>query len=546
MNLRIRSFVRTHRRILSGIVLALCGVLLVGTLYPTDTTNTPLPNTPTPTRVTVASVAALSQSGGIPLTALGEVRSASQAELRAQKTAEVTGVYVRAGQYIAAGTVLAELKNAEERAAVLSAEGILAAAKAARDRVRSGDRAEDKASIAVQATSAQITLMAAEDAARTAYTQAYTLAQDALYAKADTFFSNPYTVRPSFRVRSASYDEGEVLVRERVALGALFDVWKKYTEDALPTPELDARLTEAAGSLERLKTYLDTISGFVSQQKLTDDFTPSDKAAQEASLLAARNAVDTARTVVNGARTALANARTGAVTADMANTKSALGARPEDLAAADAILTQANGALASARATLERTIIRAPIAGTVTTLNLSRGDFVNALGVVAIVANERALEIEIFVSNTARERLTVGMPALVDGRYAGTVTSVAPGLDPDTKQARVTVYVPGAHALVNGTYVEVAFTPSSTERASAYTATSSELFVPISAIKVVPEGLTVFTVNDARTLVAHPIPEGTIEGDRMRVRSGLTPDMRIVTDVRGLSAGDTVEVMPAP
>jgi len=532
-----------HRRALVGGTLVLCGVLLATALYPTDTPNTASLNTPAPVRVTVASVAALSESG-TPLTALGEVRSASQAELRAQKTAEVTGVHVRAGQYIAAGTVLAELENAQERAAVLSAEGILAAAKAARDRTRSGDRAEDKASIAAQAAGAEIALTTAEDAARTAYTQAYTLAQDALYAKADTFFSNPYTVRPSFRVRSASYDEGEALTRERVALGTLFNTWNTHAAGAVPTPEIEARLTEAASTLERLKTYLDTISSFVSEQKLTDELTASDKAAQEASLFAARNAVDTAQSVVNGARTGLANARTGAVTAGMANAKSAAGARPEDLAAADAALTQASGALAGARAALERTIIRAPIAGTVTTLNATRGDFVNALTIVAVVANEHALEIELFVSDATRERLAVGMPALVDGRYTGTITSVAPGLDPDTKQARVTVYVPGTHTLVNGAYVEVAFSTSPSKEV-ARAATSSEALLPISAIKVVPEGLVVFTVDDGNTLVAHPIPEGTIEGDRMRVRSGLTPDMRIVTDVRGLSAGDSVDAVPA-
>jgi len=204
------------------------------------------------------------------------------------------------------------------------------------------------------------------------------------------------------------------------------------------------------------------------------------------------------------------------------------GARSEDVAAVQAGVTQAQGALAGAYAQLENTVIRTPISGTVSTLNANRGDFLNSFDVVAVVANEGALEIEVFVSDSARERVVVGDPVLIAGKYQGTVTSVSPGLDPVTKKSRITIGI-----------TEVALMGDNKE---ILTASSSKLFVPIAAVKVLPKGLAVFTVSEENTLVAHLIEEGSIVGSKMLVPSGITPELMIVTDARGLSEGDVVEI----
>jgi hypothetical protein len=52
----------------------------------------------------------------------------------------------------------------------------------------------------------------------------------------------------------------------------------------------------------------------------------------------------------------------------------------------------------------------------------------------------------------------------------------------------------------------------------------------------------VFGVSDTNTLVAYPITLGVIMGDSVEVTNGITNDSRIITDARGLKAGDTVSV----
>jgi HlyD family secretion protein len=491
--------------------------------------------------VTVTSVAVLSAETE-PLVLLGEVRSVSQVELRAQKSGEVTQVYVRPGQSVKAGAILAEVSNQSERAAVLSAQGMLAAAKAQLDKINAGARSEDKSSSVAQLQAAQVALQTSKQSARSAYSQAYTLAQDAIFAQADDFFSNPYTVNPSFRIRSASFDEKQVVEKERVEIAKILESWKRKTATSISDEVLDTRLMEAERDLERIKTFLNTISSYVSEQTIDADLTSATKSAQEATVLGARSNISNAQNVVHGARNGLAAAKSGSEVASL-STDVVLGdARVEDVAAVQAGVTQAQGALAGAYAQLENTIIRTPISGTVSTLNVTRGDFLNSFDVVAVVANEGALEIELFVSDSSRTRITVGSPALIDGIYTGIVTSVSPGLDPVTKKSRVTVGITGDATLTNGSFVEVALQGDEIKKEESAQATTTEFSIPISAIKVLPRGFAVFSVKEDGTLEAHPISEGPILGSTMLVPEGLTPDMKIVTDVRGLSEGDKVEI----
>ncbi len=486
--------------------------------------------------VEVATITSLSYDKD-PLTLLGEVRSVTQAELRTQKSGEVTGVYVTAGQYVPAGAILAEIDNAAERAAVLSAQGTVAAATAQYDKVVAGARSEDKATTIAQSQGTLITLASAQSAARSAYSQAYTLAQNAVFAQADNFFSDVYKTNPSFRVYSASYEERQELAAQRVEIGRTLAAWEDKTLKIMDNNTLDATLAEAEANLETVKAFLNRISVFVSAQDVPDDLTATEKSTQEAIILAARNSIDSARSVVNGARSNLAGALSAAQIASLTESKTITGARSEDVAAAEAAVTQARGALASAYAALENSIIRTPIAGTVTTLALAQGDFATAMQVAAVVANEGALEVESYVSASARDRITVGDKVLLDGVHEGVVTSVAPGLDPATKKARVTIGVNNDVELVNGSFVEI-IVLSNTDGAVAPT----EYSVPIAALKVLPNGLSVFTVTDENKLASYMVDEGPIVGSKMILLSDVDPELKIVTDVRGLREGDTVSI----
>ncbi len=490
--------------------------------------------------VRVASIAALEYDSE-PLTLLGEVRSVSQAELRAGRSGTVTRVNVEAGRFVQAGTILAEIDSASERARLLSAQGALDAAEANLARLLAGARAEDRQSVSAQAESAATALTTAREVARNTYLQSYALAAEAIFAQTDTFFSNPYTVNPMFRVTSATFNERQALGRERFAIGEMLTAWRSRTQQEVPIDALDSALSDAQRDLARIASFLTEVSRFIAKQEVSADLPAEIKASQEARIAGARSAVSGAQNAVASARQGLAQAESARTSAVLTEEVLATGPRAEDIRAAEAGVTQARGALAGARADLENALIRTPIAGTVTTFNVARGDFVTMQQSVAVVANPGALEVEIFVSASALERITPGMPALIAGRYEGSVATRSPGLDPVTKRARVTVQVPATAVLVNGSFVEVALIE--TRDTDRPVVTRDGLSVPLRAIKVLPRGLAVFTVDEEGIVQTVPVLEGPIVGSRMLIRGDIDPNLRIITDARGVQDGMLVDVM---
>ena len=123
----------------------------------------------------------------------------------------------------------------------------------------------------------------------------------------------------------------------------------------------------------------------------------------------------------------------------------------------------------------------------------------------------------------------------------GVIVSIAPALDPTSGKIEVNIGIVGDQsALTDGDTVTVSLDRSEA-KAPTKAVVASQIVIPIIAAKITPQGPVVFTVASS-TLVANPIALGTILGSQVVVSKGLTPEMAIVTDARGLSAGQVVVV----
>jgi RND family efflux transporter MFP subunit len=209
-----------------------------------------------------------------------------------------------------------------------------------------------------------------------------------------------------------------------------------------------------------------------------------------------------------------------------------------DLTAAQANVTQAQGALDAAKATLEKTVVRSPITGTIVSLPVTEGDYLPAFSQVAVVSNPQALYIDTHVTPDDAKTLAVGNTALIDTATKGIITFIAPAIDPATSKIEVKVGITGtAEALTDGEVVNIALDRNHEAPA---TAQNTAIVIPISAVKITPNTPIIFTIGTSSTLVAHPVTLGSILGDRVIILTGLTPDMDIVTDARGLAEGQEV------
>jgi RND family efflux transporter MFP subunit len=258
-------------------------------------------------------------------------------------------------------------------------------------------------------------------------------------------------------------------------------------------------------------------------------------ASYQSSIAAARSEVISSISSLVSAKSAYDSAASGASVAQ----NSASSGTSNDIASAQANVKSALGALNAAQANLEKTIIRAPISGTIVSLPITRGGYVSSFSEVAQISNPSALEIEVYVTSDDAKTLSVGGKATIEGDVPGVIVFIAPALDPSTGKIQIKIGIPGKQSsFADGDAVAVSLERSAVKGG---TTAKNTITIPIAAAKITPAGPVVFTVSSS-TLEANPVFFGPIIGDRVTVINGLTPEMVIVTDARGLSDGQEVVV----
>ena len=453
--------------------------------------------------VELDSVSSLSGNGSS-VSVIGTVRSVSEAQVLAQSGGTVKRVHTRLGARIPAGFVIAELENASERAVVLQAQGSYEAALAARSITL------------LQADNTGASLSETELSVRNAYRSSFTTVDSALENYVDPLMSG------IDRVSTVGGD----LTRQRAEIRELMTAWRRSLDTA------DAERPEVL--IERAETTTRRVSEFLAElARAVNDNDSNATATQRSGIATARASVDGVLSTLSSQRSALRSAQTAADVADRQTTST-----NSRTASADASVKQALGSLRLAQANLEKTIVRAPIAGTVNYLPIGVGDYATSFMHVATVANNGSLEVVAYVSEADRELISVNETVTVEDTHQGVITSIAPALDPNTKRIEVRIAVTGGEGLVNGQSVRIAFK----NIVETPTKAQGPVLLPLASVKLRTEDRVVFTVDESGRLVAVPVEIGEVRGDRIEILSALPLEVRIVKDARGLAEGQQVEV----
>ncbi|TSC68457.1 MAG: RND family efflux transporter, MFP subunit [Parcubacteria group bacterium Gr01-1014_56] len=491
----------------SALVIATILVLSVGVSYLKGGATEAAPEDSIKS-VTVESVSSLSQ-GGSSLSVAGIVKSQTEATVRAERSGEVKAVYRALGDSVSAGTIVAEMENASERASVLQAQGALQAATAS-------------------ANVSQGTLASTKDSSVATLLSTYGTVEKVIHTDIDPMFSNPGGNQPFFNVQSADSQAKTNVESARLTLSLILERERARTQSLSSGDDLVAEFIKTESEVKAVRDYLDTVIRTLNAGIASNGVSETTIATYKATATTARSTITTTLSTLITTRLALETAlKTSAQGSDT-------------ISATQAAITSAQGTLAAARANLEKSIIRAPISGTINSLALERGDFIQATAPVLTVANNHALEVIAYITAQDSPRVSVGGKATFEGDVSGTITRIAPAVDPLTKKIEVRIGLSsGVTTLVNGQSVVVNF-----EKAAATISkpVKGPITIPIATLKIGSENVVVFTVSAEGTLVAHEVVLGTLLGDRVEIKSGVTPDMQIVTDARGLQPGEKVVV----
>lgn len=507
------------------VVVVLIGIIalivLAVVLKKADQTEPEVTATSVPT-VETASVGTL--SGSVNWTVIGQVEAVSRAEVKSETSGRIISVSAKLGDTLPAGAIIAQIENASERAAVLQAEGAYEAAQAAASQ---GDLGTGQAITNLE--TAKNNLQAAQNAILNLNRTAYTTNNQILLESIDNFFTNP--IRLEARLNIDGRTKTDQLINERTAFRMMFPSWQTATTDTIANPRSTLNLVEA--NTKRVLTMVDIFIELLPRADENFYFTTAELAAELDNFNSIRSQLVGIIAAVEQNRTALNNAEKVVENASTALQQAEIGGTGSEVSTANAQVKQALGSLRSAQANLAKTIIRTPIAGEINSIDINIGDFVAPQSIIAEVANNKALEITAFVGEADRNQITEGQIVMIDGQYEGVVTTIASAINQNTKKYEVKIATEN-DTLANGATVTI---ESTTEVDTA----STELYIPITAVKFTDTNGSVYFVEDS-ILVARPVTIGRISGSSVEITDGITSSDMIVIDARGLVVGQQVEV----
>jgi multidrug efflux pump subunit AcrA (membrane-fusion protein) len=445
---------------------------------------------------------------------VGTVRAVSEAQIQSELGGRVTAVNVKPGDTVQAGAIIATLENASEQATLLQAQGAYEAALA------------NAAQSEVSVNDAQNTLLSAQNGAISAYRNAYTSVNTVVLNDIDIFFSDP-TARTTPGVRIDSKGNTVFLNSARVQLQSTLSAWQSSSNGLTPDADLDSSLADAKQHVRDVITIIDILIKATSEADNTDTLDGQLVTSYTSDLTTARATLNNTLSVLTSAETSLANAREGLRRAEIGGTQNT------EASLANAQVKQALGSLRSAQANYEKTVFRSPITGTVNNIRINTGDFISAFTAVAEIANNDALQISIYVSEQDMTQFNVGDTVSINNTTEGTVTSIAPAIDPITQKIEVKIGTESSE-LTNGSTVTI------TLKRDVATDTSETIRIPITAVKFSATDGSIFTIEDG-VLKSRPVTIGTIIGSLVTIESGLDNNTEFVLDARGLSDGQRVE-----
>jgi HlyD family secretion protein len=362
----------------------------------------------------------------------GRVVPAESVDLAFERGGRVAWVYRLVGDVVYPGEALVSLESSEIEAELAQANANVAVQEAKLAELLRGTREEELRVGEVKVANAKVALTDAKQNLVDKLRDAYTKSDDAIRHKVDQFFSNPRTSNPqiNFSVSGQlkiNIESGRVDV-ERM-LGSWNTIFVSLSaESALLAEAVSAkdRMIVMNGFLVNVATALNELTVSAGMSQATIDGYRSDVSS-------ARTNINTASANLTIAEEKLRSATSALALAEEELALLRAGTREEAIIAKRAEIMSSRATVALYDAQLAKTVLRAPIQGTVTLQDARVGEIVSANVILTSLISESKFEIETNVPEADIVKVVVGQNAEVtldaygrDETFFATVVSVDP------------------------------------------------------------------------------------------------------------------------
>lgn len=451
---------------------------------------------------TASTVAVRSASSAVGVVnAAGNLALAAEQQVVVEVGGIVSELHVKAGDVVEAGELLVVLDSQDAERAVEQALLNIAAAQYDYNDQLDGADPLDIGAAEASLRSAQENLadvMAGPSQSEIAAAQSSLAAAQAAYADLQSGPTGAELTQLATAMRKA-----EVAVAEAQTA---------YDQIAWQN---SAGMTSQAATLQ--SATLDYENALAAYEEATAPATASDLQSALSSIQNAQEQLDAL--IEQPTAVQIADAEAQLASAESSLKQLQAGGDASAVESARAQLAQAQLDLDNAVADLAGTEVRAPIAGTILSLDLTRGQQVSSGTTAATMADVTQLELTVNVAEVDIEQVEVGQPAeitldaLPGQTFAGTVSQVAPASDPDSSVVNYPVTIQLTDDNLRGVRAGMTAVASLQNQATA-----GGWLVPVNAVQSGNGGAQVAIVRNGETINV-PVTTGTIQGEWMVVES---------------------------
>ena len=352
----------------------------------------------------------------------GTVVAADDVDLGFTQSGRISRVYVKVGDVVSVGRVLAEIENGDARAAVRQREATVEVEEARLRALEQGTRPEALAVAEAEVESAEAALAQKNQAVIDAIESAYSIVDDAVHNQLDQFITNPRGANPQVDFLSTNSEIIAAIEIHRPSVEAILATWQKEILSLSLSGDLAKAVVNAQKNLSEVSSLLTLAATALSNAISSSSVTQSDITGYVTDVAAARSATNTSISSLTTAATARTSAFATLNTAQKNLALKRAGAVATDIDVQKAQNRVAEALLEDARAALQKTIITAPFRGVVTRMDITPGEIVSPNGAGVSVISTDAFEVESFVPEINISLLSVGNPATITlDAYGGSV-----------------------------------------------------------------------------------------------------------------------------
>ncbi|MFA5211273.1 MAG: efflux RND transporter periplasmic adaptor subunit [Patescibacteria group bacterium] len=183
-----------------------------------------------------------------------------------------------------------------------------------------------------------------------------------------------------------------------------------------------------------------------------------------------------------------------------------------------------------------KSIIRAPFAGIISSMPYKNGDFVSAGNIITGVVNKEGMQVKVFINQKEKSLIAVGNEVLIEDKYKGLVSKIAPSIDSVSKKIEVIVAITDLeNDLTIGQYANIKISVVNFSETQKY-------ILPLAAVKIYENKKTVFFVDENNLIQEKEVEISNILGDTVEINKGLETNDKIVSAVKGLNIGQKVNI----